>query len=87
MENIRLQKIAMEKVDYDLGYTIVYYPWDDMECKPKVAGRFKTAKEKDEFLEKIHKPDSGWLEEELNTIMIVHDYYYQFYIPIFYLDK
>ena len=58
------------------GWTIVYYPWDDLEGKPRVAGRFKTDKEKDEFLEKIYKPDSGWMEEELSTVAVFNDYYY-----------
>lgn len=58
------------------GWTITYLPWDDMECKERVAGRFKTTKEKDEFLEKIYKPDSGWMEEELATISIHNDYNY-----------
>lgn len=59
------------------GWTIVYYPWEDIQCKPRVAGRFKTTKEKDEFLEKIYKHDSGWLEEELSTISVINDYNYQ----------
>ena len=58
------------------GWTITYYPWEDMEGKPRVVGRFKTTKEKDEFLEKIYKPDSGWMEEELMTLGIHNDYNY-----------
>ena len=56
------------------GYTITYYHWDDM--KEKVAGRFRTEKEKDEFLESIHKPGSGWLPDELETLCIIDDYNY-----------
>ena len=32
--------------------------------------------EKDEFLEKIHEPDSGWMDEELAMIGIINDYNY-----------
>lgn len=31
------------------GFTLVYFPWEDMEGKPRVAGRYKTEKEKDDF--------------------------------------
>ena len=31
------------------GWTIIFYPWDDLSGKPRVAGRFKTTKEKDDF--------------------------------------
>lgn len=58
------------------GYTIVYIPWDDMNCKPRVAGRFKTEAEKDAYLESIHKPDAGWIDEELSTITVINDYNY-----------
>ena len=58
------------------GWTVTYIPWEDMEGKPRVAGRFKTTKEKDEFLEKIHKPDSGWMDEELEMIGVINDYNY-----------
>ena len=60
-------------VGNDGGYTIAYTRWDD--CKLCVAGRFKPAEEKDAFLNSIYKPDSGWLEEELQSIEI-HDYNY-----------
>ena len=46
------------------GWTVTYIPWEDMEGRPRVAGRFKTTREKDEFLEKIHEPDSGWMDED-----------------------
>ena len=64
------------EIEEEKGWTITYIPWEDMEGNPRVAGRFKTTKEKDEFLEKIHKPDSGWLDEEFATLGIINDYYY-----------
>lgn len=72
-------KINLVKEDYFMnenGWTIVYYPWEDDEGKPRVAGRFKTTEEKDKFLEKIYKPDSGWLPEELSTVSPINDYNY-----------
>ena len=56
------------------GWTITYIPWEDMEGKPRVAGRFKTTKEKDDFLESLYERDNGWLEEELATLSIINDY-------------
>ena len=38
----------------DKGYTIVYFPWEDLEGKPRVAGRFKTKEEKDEYIKCIN---------------------------------
>lgn len=58
------------------GWTVTYIPWEDTEGRPRVAGRFKTTREKDEFLEKIHEPDSGWMDEELAMISIINDYNY-----------
>lgn len=58
------------------GFTLVYFPWEDMEGKPRVAGRFKTEKEKNDFLQKIYEPDSGWMEEELSTVSVIDDYNY-----------
>lgn len=58
------------------GWTITFVQWDDIEGKERVVGRFKTTKEKDEFLEKIYKPNSGWLEEEFQTLKIINDYHY-----------
>lgn len=58
------------------GWTITYIPWESDEGKPRVAGRFKTTAEKNAFLEKIYKPDSGWLDEEFSTICIHNDYNY-----------
>lgn len=56
------------------GYTVTFIRWDD--CKEWVAGRFKTRKEKDDFLNKIHKPDSGWTNDELATVSVINDYDY-----------
>lgn len=56
------------------GWTIVFTLWDD--CKERVAGRFKTDQEKDEFLKEIRKPDSGWTNEELESVCSVNDYWY-----------
>ena len=58
------------------GYTVVFIPWEDDKGKPKVAGRFKTAKEKDDFLKKVHDPNSGWLDEEISSIQVINDYDY-----------
>lgn len=58
------------------GWTVVYLPWEDMEGKPIVAGRFKTTKEKDEYLEKIYQQGSGWVEDELSTVRVINDYNY-----------
>ena len=60
----------------DKGYTIVYFPWEDLEGKPRVAGRFKTKEEKDEYIEKIHDINSGWMDEELSSISVINDYNY-----------
>lgn len=56
------------------GYTVTYIRWDD--CLEWVAGRFKTKEELDEFLDKIHKPSSGWIDDELMTISIHNDFNY-----------
>ena len=68
----------MHKMDIieEKGWTVTYIPWEDIEGKPRVAGRFKTTKEKNEFLGNIYKPDSGWLNEELGTIIVINDYNY-----------
>lgn len=58
------------------GYTVTFIPWEDMEGKERVAGRFKTEKEKDDFLKEIHKSDSGWMMEELATVCVINDYNY-----------
>lgn len=58
------------------GWTITYIPWEDMEGKPRVACRFKTTKEKDDFLESLYEGGNGWMEEELATLSIINDYNY-----------
>ena len=58
--------------DESKGWAISYIRWDD--CKPCIAGRFKTTKDKDEFLEKIYMSGSGWTEDELYTISVHNDY-------------
>ena len=39
---------GMHKMDIieEKGWTVTYIPWEDIEGKPRVAGRFKTTKEK-----------------------------------------
>ena len=59
------------------GYTVIYYPWEDLKGLPRVAGRFKTVEEKNQFLEKIYDVNSGWLPEELSSICVFNDYNYQ----------
>lgn len=56
------------------GYTVTFIRWDD--CKECVAGRFKTEKEKDDFLKEIHKNNSGWTDDELATVCVADDYNY-----------
>lgn len=58
------------------GWTITYIPWEDDEGKARVAGRFKTTEEKDNFLKSISSPSSGWLAEELMTVAVHNDYNY-----------
>lgn len=55
------------------GWTIVYIPWENLEGKPRVAGRFKTTAEKDEYMNII--PEK-LLPEELETVSIINDYNY-----------
>lgn len=43
------------------GWTIIFYPWDDLSGKPRVAGRFKTTKEKDDFF-KWYLQTGFWLD-------------------------
>ena len=61
----------------NIGWTITFIPWEDIEGLPRVAGRFKTDKEKDEFINRIYQPDSGWTDEELESLSIINDYYYR----------
>lgn len=58
------------------GWTIVGIPYNDPEGKPVVYGRFKTTKEKDEYLKNIYKPDSGWMEEEICMLQVINDFNY-----------
>lgn len=58
------------------GWTVVYTPWEDLDGKERVAGRFKTTKEKNEFIEKIYKSGSGWDEDELHSLRVINDYNY-----------
>lgn len=60
--------------DEKRGYTVTFVRWDD--CKECVAGRFKSKKEKDDFLKKIQMSDSGWTNDELETVSVVNDYGY-----------
>lgn len=83
IENVTPESIGEKIAEYiknncteEDGWTVVFYPWDDDEGKPRVAGRFKTDEEKDKFLEEIHKQDSGWLNEELSSISVINDYWY-----------
>lgn len=57
------------------GWTITYFPWET--GKETVIDRFKTTEEKDNFLNEIHKPNSGWLEEELMSVGIINDFSYR----------
>lgn len=71
-----IQLVDISAEDEEKGWTITYVPWEGLEGKPRVAGRFKTTAEKDAFLESIYDPNSGWIEEEYNTISIHNDYNY-----------
>lgn len=62
------------QVSDESGWTAVYTDWDD--GKEKVARRFKTSKEKEEFLDNIRKPGCGFLEEEIESLYFVNDYNY-----------
>lgn len=63
-------------IEEEKGWTVTYIPWEDMEGKPRVAGRFKTTKEKDDFLDSLYEEGNGWMEEELATLGIINDYNY-----------
>lgn len=74
---IEATEIAAKEFDEnEKGWTIVYTPWEDESGKPRVAGRFKTTKAKDDFLKSVSLPDSGWLPEEIATFGIINDYNY-----------
>ena len=59
------------------GYTITFIPWEDNEGKEVVLGRCKTEEEKNDFIEKLHKIDSGLTDEELSTVSVYNSYYYR----------
>lgn len=67
---------VIDGTEAERGWTVTYMNWDDPEGEERVVGRFKTTKEKDKFLEKIHRPGSGWVEEELQSLTFIHDYNY-----------
>lgn len=58
------------------GFTVTFIPWEDMDGKERVIGRFKTEQEKNDFLNEIYKPNSGWMEEELSTVSVINSYTY-----------
>lgn len=60
--------------DETKGFTVTCFRWED--AKEWVEGRFDTKEEMKNFLDDIHKPDSGWLDEELQTIRIINDKHY-----------
>lgn len=72
-ENILYCPLDGSKVEK--GWTVTAIRWDD--CVKFVAGRFKTDVDKDAFLEKIRRSDSGWLAEELQSITCINDYNYR----------
>lgn len=65
---------AIKIIVEERGWTVAYTRLDG--CQTCVAGRFKTTAEKDAFLERINRPDSGWTPEELNSICTINDYNY-----------
>lgn len=56
------------------GWTITFIPWEDLEGKERVLKRFKTTKEKDDFLANCNR--TGLTYEELNTLRIINDFNY-----------
>lgn len=56
------------------GWTVTYIRCDD--GREWIAGRFKTTAEKNAFLDKINRPDSGWTPEELHSVSVINDYNY-----------
>lgn len=65
-----------EEIDESKGWTVTFYPWDDDDGRPRVAGRFDTTEEKDKYLDRVHKSDSGWTDEELSSISVINDKHY-----------
>lgn len=60
------------------GWTVFYFPHDadGNEGELKVVGRFKTTEEKNEFLKKVYKYDSGWSDMDLVTMASINDINY-----------
>ena len=60
------------------GWTVFYFPHDadGNEGELTVAGRFKTTEEKNEFLKKVYKYDSGWTDMDLVTMASINDINY-----------
>lgn len=54
------------------GYCITYADWDT--CKLRVYKRCKTKNELDAYLHDIYSENSGWTEEELQSISIISNY-------------
>lgn len=65
------------ELDETLGYTVIYFPNGDPNSIPVIAGRFKTTKEKDIFLEKLVSEKSKLKESEKRMIIVVNDYDYK----------
>ena len=62
------------EIEEEKGWTITYIPWEDMEGKPRVAGRFKTTKEKTNFWEKFANLILvGWMKslQHWSLLMII----------------
>ena len=70
----RKARRAVKNAQQPKGWAAVYTDWDD--GKLKVARRFKTDDEKNEFIESLHKPGCGFLEEEIESMYFVNDYNY-----------
>lgn len=60
------------------GWTVFYFPRDadGNEGDLKVVGRFNTTEEKNDFLKKIYKYDSGWTDLDLVTVGSINDINY-----------
>ena len=68
--------IMRSQIKEEKGWTIVYIPWEDLKGRERVIGRFKTCKEKDDFLREIYSVNSGFTDEELSMVVVVGDYNY-----------
>ena len=58
------------------GYTVVFIPWEDMEGREKVIGRFGYKSNKDKFIKEILSGHTGMTLEEINTVTVIDDYNY-----------